>query len=195
MVDTRFSNYPRICARAILCNVVKRKETRIAQCALRSLTFRTEFTNLETNDSNLSPRATLAIVEFPELYIRNRRFYTQLWCDAGNGKKTARRFPLKDGDNEPVGNLQEAREALDIKRNERRESKLPTRGHKPQLIDYCAIYFDKAKVQRKRSGTLAGERQALARWCDHIGHVRLDRILGDGFAPIFGDAVDVSKLV
>jgi hypothetical protein len=25
-------------------------------------------------------------------------------------------------------------------------------------------------------GTLAGERQAIARWCDHLGHVRIDQI-------------------
>jgi integrase len=112
----------------------------------------------------------------PGLYLRNGRYYAQLWSDAGNGKKTARRFALKNGDNEPVRALQEAREALDIKRHQRREDRLPTPGHKPSLVDYCAIYFDKAKVQRKRRGTLDGERQALARWCDHIGHVRIDRI-------------------
>lgn len=112
----------------------------------------------------------------PGLYFRHGRYYGQLWSDAGNGKKTARRFALKDGDNEPVRNVQEAREALEIKRNERRECRFPTPGHKPLFVDYCATYFDKAKVQRKRLGTLDGERQALARWCDHIGHVRIDRI-------------------
>jgi integrase len=112
----------------------------------------------------------------PGLYLRNGRYYAQLWTDAGNGKKTARRFALKNGDNEPVRTLQEAREAVDIKRHERRERRLPTPGHKPRLVDYCATYFDKAKVQRKRLGTLEGERQALGRWCDHIGHVRIDRI-------------------
>src|SRR5215475_12150375 len=101
----------------------------------------------------------------PGLYLRNGRYYAQLWSDAGNGKKTARRFALKNADNEPVRTLQEAREALDIRRNQRREDRLPTPGHKPRLVDYCAIYFDKAKVQRKRRGTLDGERQALARWC------------------------------
>src|SRR5262249_49914233 len=110
------------------------------------------------------------------LYLRHGRYYGQLWSDAGYGKKTARRFALRDGDNEPVRTLKEAREALEVKRHERRERRLPTPGHKPRLVDYCATYFDKAKVQRKRRGTLDGERQALARWCDHIGHVRIDRI-------------------
>ena len=37
-------------------------------------------------------------------------------------------------------------------------------------------YFEKAKVQRKRPGTVANERQAIARWRDHLGHVRIDQI-------------------
>jgi hypothetical protein len=31
-------------------------------------------------------------------------------------------------------------------------------------------------VQRKRPGTIANERQAIARWRDHLGHVRIDQI-------------------
>lgn len=112
----------------------------------------------------------------PGLYLRHGRYYGQLWIDAGNGKKTARRFALKNKENEPVRTLPAAREALEIKRHERREDKLPTTGHKPRFADYCATYFDKAKVQRKRDGTVAGERQALKRWCDHLGHVRIDQI-------------------
>ena len=112
----------------------------------------------------------------PGLYLRNGRYYGQLWSDVGNGKKTARRFALRDGDNEPVRTLKGAREALEVKRHERREQRLPTPGRKPRLVDYSAIYFEKAKVQRKRLGTLEGERQSLARWSDHIGHVRIDRI-------------------
>src|SRR2546423_12412006 len=83
----------------------------------------------------------------PGLYLRHGRYYGQLWIAGENGKKTARRFALKDGDNEPVRTLQAAREALEIKRHERREDKLPTTGHKPLFVDYCAAYFDKAKVQ------------------------------------------------
>src|ERR1700693_783768 len=112
----------------------------------------------------------------PALYIRGDRYYAQLWVDAGNGKKAPRRFPLKNGDNEPVRTLNEAKEALEIKRHERRGDKLPTIGRKPSFSDYCRTYFEKARIQRKREGTLAGERQALARWCDYLGHVRIDQI-------------------
>jgi integrase len=110
------------------------------------------------------------------LYVRNGRYYCQLWTDLGNGKKGPRRFPLVDGDNQPVRSLAAAREALEIKRHERREHKLPTPGRKPLFADYCETYFQKAKVQRKRPGTVENERQATGRWRDFLGHVRIDRI-------------------
>jgi integrase len=47
-------------------------------------------------------------------------------------------------------------------------------------------YFEKAKVQRKRPGTLTNERQAIARWRDHLGHVRIDRIA----TPIIAAYID-----
>jgi len=112
----------------------------------------------------------------PGLYVRGNRYYAQLWVEGGNGKKTTRRFPPRDADNQPVRNLSAAREALEIKRHERRGNQLPTIGRKPLFQDYCATYFEKAKVQRKRPGTLSGEREALARWSDYLGHVRIGQI-------------------
>src|SRR4030095_3613295 len=120
------------------------------------------------------------------LYLRGDRYYAQLWVDVGNGKKTSRRFPLRDGDNQPVQTLSAAREALEIKRHERRGNQLPTIGHKPLFRDYCATYFEKAKVQRKRPDTVAGEREALARWSDHLGHVRIDQIA----TPLIASYID-----
>jgi integrase len=112
----------------------------------------------------------------PGLYVRGKRYYAQLWVDVGKGKKTARRFALKDGDNRPVQSLQAAKTALEIKRHERRENELPPPGRKPLFADYITAYFNKAKVQRKRPGTLANEQQAIERWRDHLGHVRIDQI-------------------
>ena len=112
----------------------------------------------------------------PGLYVRGGRYYAQLWVDLGNGKKAPRRFPLRDGDNQPVRALSAAREALEIKRHERRENHLPTHGRKPLFADYAVAYFEKAKVQRKRPGTLENERQAIERWRDYLGHVRIDQI-------------------
>ena len=112
----------------------------------------------------------------PGLYVRNGRYYAQLWVDLGKGKKAPRRMPLFDQDNQPARNLRAAKEALEIKRHDRRENKLPNAGRKPSLSEYCTAYFEKARIQRKRSSTVANERQSLARWCDDIGHVRIDQI-------------------
>jgi len=49
-------------------------------------------------------------------------------------------------------------------------------GRKPFFADYVVVYFEKAKVQRKRPGTLENERQAIERWRDYLGHVRIDQI-------------------
>lgn len=112
----------------------------------------------------------------PGLWIRNGRYYGQLWVDLGNGRSAPRRLPLCDEANQPARTLSAAKEALEIKRNERREQTLPTFGRKPRFADYAETYFQKATVQRKREGTIDNERQAIARWNDHLGRVRLDRI-------------------
>jgi hypothetical protein len=72
--------------------------------------------------------------------------------------------------------LQQAKEALEIKRHERREDSLPILGRKPIFGDYCYTYFEKTKVQRKRPGTVENERQAIARWRSDLGHLRIDKI-------------------
>lgn len=120
------------------------------------------------------------------LYIRNQRFYCQLWVARDDGRKSARRFPLFTADNLPARTLQEAKEALEIKRNDRREDKLPTVGRKPNFGDYSATYLAKAKVQRKRAGTVQNEKQAIRRWRSHLGHVRIDRIA----TPMIASFVD-----
>ena len=112
----------------------------------------------------------------PGIYTRNGRFYGQLWVDREDGKKTARKFPLITADDAPVQTLNEAKEAMDVLRNDRRERVLPTCGHKPSLAAYVETYFGKAEIGRKKLGTLENERQALARWMRHLGDVRIDRI-------------------
>jgi hypothetical protein len=110
------------------------------------------------------------------LYQRNGRYYAQLWVDCGYGKKSPRRFPLFTPDNSHARTLQEAKETLEVKRHERREDALPLLGRKPIVGDYCDAYFEKARVQRKRPGTIENERQAIVRWRSHLGHLRIDKI-------------------
>lgn len=69
-------------------------------------------------------------------------------------------------------NLQEAREALDVAKNKRRENTLPTAGRKPTFAAYSETYFEKATVQRKRPGTLQNERQSIGRWKTTPGRAR-----------------------
>lgn len=132
--------------------------------------------NLPAHRSQFIPAKDSRNRRVPGLYIRNGRYYALLWADTGNGKKAPRRMPLFDDDQQPARTLTAAKEALEIKRHERRENKLPTAGRKPSLVDYCAVYFQKATVQRKRIGTIKNERQALGRWCDYIGQIRIDQI-------------------
>ena len=132
--------------------------------------------NLAPHRSQFIPAKDSRNRRVPGLYIRNGRYYALLWADTGNGKKAPRRMPLFDPDQQPARTLTAAKQGLEIKRHERRENKLPTAGRKPSLTDYCAVYFQKATVQRKRIGTINNERQALGRWCDHIGQVRIDQI-------------------
>src|SRR5205814_10064182 len=66
--------------------------------------------------------------------------------------------------------------ALEINTHERRKNNLPSPGRKLLLADYVVAYFKKAKVQRKRPGTLKNKRQAIERWRDYLGHVRIDQI-------------------
>jgi hypothetical protein len=68
------------------------------------------------------------------LYQRNGRYYAQLWVDCGYGKKSPRRFPLFTPDNSPARTLQEAKEALEVKRHERREDALPLLGRAPIIL-------------------------------------------------------------
>ena len=112
----------------------------------------------------------------PGLYVRNGRYYAQLWVSREDGAKTARKFPLLTRDGLPVANLAEAKEGADVLRNDRRDNVLPTSGHKPKFADYVDTYFAKPNVSAKKTGTLQNERQALNRWKSHLGDMRIDRI-------------------
>jgi hypothetical protein len=110
------------------------------------------------------------------IYIRNGRYKAQLWVDRDDGQKTARKFPLLTADGAPVANLAQAKDAADVLRNDRREKKLPTSGHKLKFADYVKTYFAKPMTVAKKPDTLKRERWALNRWKEHVGDVRIDRL-------------------
>src|SRR5215470_5310146 len=112
-------------------NAMKRRARDERTHAVSSSNLRDSHRPKRSNRFQFIPARDSRNRRIPGLYLRNGRYYGQLWSDAGNGKKTARRFALKDGDNEPVRTLKDAREALEVRRHDRREHRLPTPGRKP----------------------------------------------------------------
>ena len=108
--------------------------------------------------------------KIPGLWIRNGRYYASLWVDRGDGKKSSRRFPLE------AANVTEAREQMEIKRNDRRENKLPTSGRKPMLSESINNYLASPIRQKRRQNTQDKDNAALHRWLAHIGNVQVNRV-------------------
>ena len=112
----------------------------------------------------------------PHLEVRNGRFYAQLWMDRGDGRKTARRFALVNDAGAPVANIPEAREAIELLRHGRRESTLPTMGHKPTVAEFAASYLASGVFAAKKPRTQDTERHAIKRWVAHAGTIRVDKM-------------------
>jgi integrase len=112
----------------------------------------------------------------PGLYIRNDRYYAQLWMDPGNGRKSARRFPLRDQDGQPVRSLLAAKDAVLSLRESRKRNALPKTGAKPTFANFVRSYLETALTSQKRKGTQDREAASLELWCAHFGSVRIDRI-------------------
>jgi len=110
------------------------------------------------------------------LLVRNGRFYAQLWVDRGDGKKTARKFPLRMEDGGAVVTLTAAQGALDDLRQSRKLDKLPAPGRKPSLADYIDRYFAKPTIQQKRPNTLEAEKVCLDAWKKELGSLRVDQV-------------------
>jgi integrase len=114
--------------------------------------------------------------------VRNGRYYAQLTlADEYLGQKQIRRVPL-----EGAATASQAKQKLDTLLVERRLGKLPVLKRTPKFADYADQYltFHEQAKDAKRASTMATEGYAIARWKEHLGHVRLDKInrkLIDGF--------------
>jgi integrase len=126
----------------------------------------------------------------PGLYIRNDRYYAQLWIDPGNGRKSARRFPLHDEDGQPVRSLLAAKDAVLSLRESRKRSALPKIGAKPAFADFVRSYLEMASTAQKKKGTQDREAGSLELWCAHFGPVRIDRII----TPMIKEFVELRLL-
>ena len=75
-----------------------------------------------------------------------------------------------------AGNITEAKEKLEILKNDRREEKLPTAGRKPMLADYIETYLASPARQHRRESTQKNDRESLSRWIAEIGNVAVHKI-------------------
>ena len=72
-------------------------------------------------------------------------------------EKTAKKFPLLTADGVPVETLNEAKEAMEVLRADRRNKALPVLGAKPSLASYIETYFAKAEIAQKKRDVLLNE--------------------------------------
>ena len=77
----------------------------------------------------------------------------------------------------------DARGELERKKTERRDGRLPRTGHRPKFGDFAREYLASPTLAAKKARTQNSERQAIGRWVQHLGEVRLDKITP---AHIFG---------
>lgn len=105
----------------------------------------------------------------PYLWVRNGMYYAQLWVEQ-NGRKTARRFPLK------TDKLTQAKDGVEKLRQERRLEKLPPPGRKPLLADATAEYLASPIRAERRDSTRYKDRTALGMFLAFAGNIRIDRI-------------------
>jgi integrase len=106
----------------------------------------------------------------PGLWRSGSRYYAQLRVDLGNGRTAPRRIALD------AKNLDEAKAALESKRTQRKDGKLPTVGYRPKFEDFAREYLDGSISAQKKLRTQRNERQAINRWTAHLGALRLDKI-------------------
>ncbi len=105
------------------------------------------------------------------LWQRGNRYYAQLRVKLDNGTTAPRRLALE------ASSLDEARGELERKRTERRDDKLPQRGQRPTFAEFSREYLDCGEFAEKKESTRNLEGWAIGRWVEHLGGVRVDKIM------------------
>jgi hypothetical protein len=107
------------------------------------------------------------------LWQRNGRFYCQLSLPG----KGCRRVALLDENNQPVGTVMQAVDAMHELRKKKRLGELPTSGRAPQFDEYALHYLTFfATTGKKKPKTIAQERSVLKGWTKCLGGTRLNQI-------------------
>src|SRR5438477_7127645 len=108
------------------------------------------------------------------LWRRGERYYGQLRVDLGNGCTSPRRVALE------AGTLEEARAALAAEKAKekanRKNGKIRNAGPRPKFEDCADNYLASQTFARKKLSTQRSEAQAIARWKQHAGGIRIDKI-------------------
>jgi integrase len=112
----------------------------------------------------------------PGIYLRGAVYYGLLKVEMPNGKKVARRYRLLDAEERPVGDLNAAKEALEILRHRRREDALPVRGRKLSFEKWVHQYLASRRFTLKKPFSQEEEKRHLELWVDYLGGVQLEKI-------------------
>ena len=108
------------------------------------------------------------------LWRRGARYYGQLRVDLGNGFTSPRRIALE------AGTLEEARAALAAEKAKekanRKNGEVRGAGPRPQFEECADNYLASQTFARKKLSTQRSERQAITRWKQHAGGIRIDKI-------------------
>ena len=110
------------------------------------------------------------------LWIRNGKFYAQMRVAVGNGTTRAIRVALD------ATTLDDANTELQAKRTEKKKGELHLPGHRPKFSDLVAQYKTSADFLSKKEGTRQNETQALNRWVERVGGIRIDWIKTDSLS-------------
>jgi integrase len=107
------------------------------------------------------------------LIQRGDRYYAQMRIATPDGKTRPVRVPLK------ATRLDDARKEAEARRTENRKGEMHLPGHRPKFKDLVEKYQKSAEFLVKKLGTRENEIQALNRWVNHLGGVRVDWIKPD----------------
>jgi hypothetical protein len=106
------------------------------------------------------------------LWIRGDRYYAQLTIENPvDGSKSVKRIPLTDKDGVAVTTTPQAVAAMESLRTKRADNDLPTLRRTPKFSEYVMHYLDAiaAGTGNKKTGSIAKDKTALARWAEHLG--------------------------
>jgi integrase len=113
------------------------------------------------------------------LWVRNGRYYARLNVENPvTGAKRTKWVPLVDKDQNPVQTVPQAIVELHRLQTHRADDTLPTIGRTPKFADYVKKYLEDTAAGQgaKAPATVGKETSILARWVDHLGHLRLNQI-------------------